>query len=269
MAVDPNILKEFDALKLHIQKDEVAPAKASLARLKIELAKGDFLIPDATNTHRFVLAREILEQAVLLSVKDSDSTAFERNFSQLKVYYNDIPRGVTVPDSERRWLLIGLNLLRLLSYNRIAEFHTELEAIPYKVQSENPFIRHSIELEQYLMEGSYHRLYDSQSRVPAPIYQSFMQHLLVTVQQEIGASIEKAYLTLTVPQAQKLLRMDTPAGVLLFGKQREWEFNGEQIRFPAQVAEEARLKQSKAASIPSMQVIHQTLSYAKELERIV
>jgi hypothetical protein len=73
---------------------------------------------------------EILEQAVLLSVKDSDSAAFERNFSQLKVYYTDIPRyaasdaniltavcsGVTVPDSERRWLLIGLNLLRLLSY---------------------------------------------------------------------------------------------------------------------------------------------------------
>ena len=36
-----------------------------------------------------VLAGEVLEQAVLLSVRLQDEAAFERNFLQLKTYYTD------------------------------------------------------------------------------------------------------------------------------------------------------------------------------------
>eukprot|EP00695_Tsukubamonas_globosa_P000249 TRINITY_DN1185_c0_g1_i1.p1 TRINITY_DN1185_c0_g1~~TRINITY_DN1185_c0_g1_i1.p1 ORF type:complete len:62 (-),score=7.53 TRINITY_DN1185_c0_g1_i1:1-186(-) len=45
--------------------------------------------------------------------------------TQLKAYYNDYKN--IIPPSQRRYLLLGLNLLRLLAQNRIAEFHTELE----------------------------------------------------------------------------------------------------------------------------------------------
>ena len=34
-------------------------------------------------------AGEVLEQAVLLSVRLQDESAFERNFTQLKTYYTD------------------------------------------------------------------------------------------------------------------------------------------------------------------------------------
>ena len=43
-------------------------------------------------------------------------------------------RGLLAP-SKQQSLIIGLNLLRLLVQNRIAEFHTELELIPDEVES--------------------------------------------------------------------------------------------------------------------------------------
>jgi 26S proteasome regulatory subunit N12 len=67
-------------------------------------------------------AGDILEHAVVLSVKMEDQDAFERHFLQLKSYYTDT-RGL-VPPSEQEYPILGLNLLRLLVQNRIAEFHT-------------------------------------------------------------------------------------------------------------------------------------------------
>ena len=43
--------------------------------------------------------------------------------------------------SKQQNLITGLNLLRLLVQNRIAEFHTELELIPQQVF--NPFAAHT------------------------------------------------------------------------------------------------------------------------------
>lgn len=37
------------------------------------------------------------------------------------------------PQAPQEWVFAGLNLLRLLLANRIAEFHTELELIPEQV----------------------------------------------------------------------------------------------------------------------------------------
>jgi hypothetical protein len=73
----------------------------------------------------------VLELAVYLSIKQGDEAAFERNYSQLRVYYSDA-RGLLAPSGQEA-ALSGLNLLRLLVQNRIAEFHTELEVVPPEV----------------------------------------------------------------------------------------------------------------------------------------
>lgn len=44
--------------------------------------------------------------------------------------------------------LLGLNLLFLLSQNRVAEFHTELERLPAKDIQTNVYIKHPVSLEQ-------------------------------------------------------------------------------------------------------------------------
>lgn len=79
-----------------------------------------------------------------------------------------------MPDSPYRYLLLGLNLLSLLSQNRLADFHTvknilfnpsfislsvqELELLPPKDIQTNLYIKHPVSLEQYLMEGSYNKV---------------------------------------------------------------------------------------------------------------
>jgi 26S proteasome regulatory subunit N12 len=60
-------------------------------------------------------------------------------------------------ESAYKYQLLGLNLLYLLSQNRVSEFHTELELLPPD-QIHNAYIKHPLSIEQYLMEGRYNRV---------------------------------------------------------------------------------------------------------------
>jgi 26S proteasome regulatory subunit N12 len=57
-----------------------------------------------------------------------------------------------------KYELLGLNLLWLLTQNRVAEFHTELELLSPNDIQKNVFIRYPVCLEQYLMEGCYNKV---------------------------------------------------------------------------------------------------------------
>lgn len=87
--------------------------------------------------------------------------------------------------------MVGLNLLRLLVQNRIAEFHTELELLPIEstgltsggapsLQSD-PCVRTAIEVEQCLMEGAYTRVLAARQSVPHAAFAYFMDLLMTTV----------------------------------------------------------------------------------------
>ena len=54
------------------------------------------------------------------------------------------------------------------------------ELIPLEMQN-TVFIQHPILLEQYLMEGSYHKVLAARKEVPATEYSYFMDSLMVTV----------------------------------------------------------------------------------------
>ena len=89
-----------------------------------------------------------------------------------------------------RCQLLGLNLLCLLYQNRVAEFHTELERLSQK-ELESVYIRHPINLEQYIMEGSYNKVISLKGSVPAASYNFFFEILLKTVRYEIASCLEK------------------------------------------------------------------------------
>ena len=98
-----------------------------------------------------------------------------------------------LPESSFKYQLLGLNLLRLLAQNKLADFHTvsregtddlfilshderaigkmylyehiimfpllqELELLPPKDLHQNVYIKHPVSIEQYLMEGSYNKV---------------------------------------------------------------------------------------------------------------
>ena len=102
------------------------------------------------------IGREILEIGVEYSVALGDVEAFERYMAMLKTYYMDYAD--KLEESPKKYELLGLNLLRLLSQNETAKFHTELELLDPSTIQENPYISCPVKLEQDIMEGSYKKV---------------------------------------------------------------------------------------------------------------
>mmetsp|Transcript_53190 Transcript_53190/g.105776 ORF Transcript_53190/g.105776 Transcript_53190/m.105776 type:complete len:273 (-) Transcript_53190:265-1083(-) len=218
--------------------------------------------PSPTQQQELLLAREVLEQGAMLSIQTMEISAFERYVAQLKIYYSDC--AATLPESARRFPILGLNLLRLLAQNRIAEFHTELELIPPELQASNVYIKYPAQLEQHIMEGSYNKVLSAKQDglfSKEGIY--FMDQLIDTVRDEIAECSAKAYTTISAADLQGLLMISSHAELLEFIEQRGWHIDGSTVSFASMDEEPTTQK------LPSAQLIQQTLSYAKELERIV
>ncbi|CAN1299844.1 Putative 26S proteasome non-ATPase regulatory subunit 8 homolog B [Linum perenne] len=166
--------------------------------------------------------------------------------------------------SPQEHMILGLNLLRLLVQNRIAEFHTELELLPAS-SLEDPCIKHAVELEQSFMEGAYNRVLTAKQTVPYKDYDYFMDLLAKTVRDEIAGCSEKAYDSLSINNARQILLFSSDNELHQYIKEEhpEWETKDGFIVF--QKAKES----APCKEIPSLQLINQTLSYARELERIV
>ncbi|KAM3295090.1 hypothetical protein ACQJBY_037760 [Aegilops geniculata] len=208
------------------------------------------------------LAREIYEQAVILSVKMEDQDAFERDFCQLKPYYMDTC-GIIPPSSEE-YPIMGANLLRLLVQNRIAEFHTELELLPAKAL-DNAYIKHGVELEQSFMEGAYNRVLSARQTAPHETYIYFMDLLVKTVRDEIAGCSEKGYDYLSINDAKQMFKFSSDKELQRYIAEEhpEWDVKDGRVLF--QKAKESQ----PCKEIPAAPVINQTLGYATELERIV
>ncbi|KAJ3070691.1 hypothetical protein HDU98_006292 [Podochytrium sp. JEL0797] len=224
----------------------------------LNLTKLSFLQPTTPQT--LLLTREILELGAHHSLATHNVPAFERYLSQLQTYYTDYTH--LLPPSQRQHPLLGLNLLRLLSQNRIAEFHTELERIDPVLVTENVYIKHPVGVEQSLMEGSYAKVWNSKVNVPAKEFGFFMDVLMGTIRNEIASCAEKAYLHLPLSDAATLLFLKDAKEVSAFASTRGWKIQGTQIVFEEVV-------QHGVDAIPAQKMVRQALGYARELERIV
>ncbi|KAA8528212.1 hypothetical protein F0562_035537 [Nyssa sinensis] len=256
----------FERFKAAFVRNDFDTCTKLLSQLKVLLTGFKSLPPLFEKTpnavHELTIARDIYEHAVVLSVKIEDQDAFERDFFQLKPYYTD--SGDRLPKSTQEYPILGLNLLRLLVQNRIAEFHTELELLS-ATALENPCLKHAVELEQSFMEGAYNRVLSARQTAPHETYVYFMDLLAKTVRDEIAGCSEKAYDSLSVNDARQMLLFSSDQEVVEFIKEEhpEWEIKNGLVIFQ-------RAKESAPCKeIPSLQLINQTLSYARELERII
>ncbi|KAM3321542.1 26S proteasome non-ATPase regulatory subunit 8 A [Capsicum chacoense] len=260
------VSQTFDRFKAAFVREDFDTCTRLLSQLKVLLTAFTSLPPLFQETSNAIdeltIARDIYEHAVVLSVKMEDQDAFERDFFQLKPYYTDA-RG-RLESSPKEYSVLGLNLLRLLVQNRIAEFHTELELLSQSAL-DNPCIKHAVELEQSFMEGAYHRVLSARQTAPDVTYDYFMDLLAKTVRDEIAGCSEKAYDRLSTSDARQMLLFSSDKELLQYVEQEhpEWEIKGGFIIFQ-------KVKDSvPCKEIPSLQLITQTLSYARELERIV
>jgi len=158
-----------------------------LSQLKVSLTSLSFLPTGAADPKELTVARNTLEIGAKFAVAEGDIPMFERYMAQLQTYYYDY---TSLAESDFKCELLGLNLLCLLSQNKVAEFHTELERLSSK-ELESVYIRHPVSMEQYIMEGSYNKVINLKGNVPAESYNFFFDILLKTVRNEIASCLEK------------------------------------------------------------------------------
>eukprot|EP01132_Coremiostelium_polycephalum_P005035 gene5035-6265_t len=204
------------------------------------------------------LGREILESLALYSIKIGDINSFEKYFAQLKPYYYDYTKFLEPSVLENT--LIGLNLMRLLSVHKTSEFHSELELLSLE-RLENSFIKFPLLIEKSITEGSYNKVIQSRSGVPSEYYHIFIDTLSEAIKEDIANCSEKSFKSLSLADAEKVLLFNNNNQFTEYIKKREWTVEGNRIVFANNNASNVE--------IPALQLIHQTLNYAKELERIV
>ncbi|ORZ00053.1 SAC3/GANP/Nin1/mts3/eIF-3 p25 family-domain-containing protein [Lobosporangium transversale] len=261
-------LTDIKTLAQELSKEYNAPnpdlAKCGqyLSKLKIALIELQYLTHEGkhNNIEELTLARDVLEIGAQWSVRTKDIPSFERYMAQLQTYYNDYSE---LPTSPLKYNLIGLNLLCLLSQNRISDFHTALETIESQELLNNPAIQHPIKLEQSLMEGSYNRVWSSRADVPSKEYLFFIDILMDTIRNEIASCSEKAYSSLPLKDAGTLLFFTNMEDILNFAKERNWKVN------PVEQKAYFHSDADERISIPANQIIKQTMFYARDMDRIV
>ena len=132
----------------------------------------------------------------------------------------------------------------------------------------NIYIRHPVSLEQYLMEGSYNKIFLSKGNVPSKYYTYFIDILLNTIRVDIGACIEKAYDRISEVEAARLLFFEPgKPGLAEYAQRRHWTLNTKREYTFTQKSANSQHGQNK--KIPANDIAIQVLDYARELEMIV
>ena len=112
------------------------------------------------------------------------------------------------------------------------------------------------------MEGSYNRVLSAkQEGAYAQEGMYFMDTLVDTVREAIAECSEKAYGSVTTGELQSLLMLASAAELQDYAEDRGWSVQGGVVTF--------KEKEGRLLALPSTQLIQESLSYAKELERIV
>lgn len=145
-----------------------------LTRAKLLLAASNALTPTAnTSPSALHLARTVFEIGAYTSIQLQDQPAFVNYLGYL---HNFFALGA---GGEREAELTGLNLLRLLAENKIAEFHTTLEILGDSPVKGSEPVRFARGLEEWVMEGAYNRVWKAGEGDGVNDYQKFFLHVLM------------------------------------------------------------------------------------------
>jgi len=232
------------------------------------LTRMNFMSGGKTSENDLLVAREILEIGARYSVAAKDMKGFDCYMDLLKGYYFDMKQCFK-SESPSMYELLGLNLLRLLSGNLISDFHTQLELFVHqdvKKVLENPFIAKVVKIEQNLTEGRYHQLYKEKLTAPTEAYRYFVGLLLETIKNGIADCLQMAYEHLEEEDAAELLNIgeDSKEDIKEFAAKRNWKTD-EKGRYCFDCVKNPYAINEK----DKHDWIEQSLSYAKELEKIV
>jgi len=269
-----SLVSKYEKLRAAWEKKNLSECGKLLAEFKVDLAKsssGAGFLPteDADSAKKELLvARNVLEIGAKYAVECEDIAAFDRYMSQLQTYYTDYAD--VLEESPYKYELMGLNLLCLLALSRNAEFHVSVEKLPVDVLQKNHYIRHPVQLEQFIMEGNYNKVILMKDNVPSKSYTFFINLLLQTIRSEIASCMEKAYEQISLKDCAKMLQLDSKDANKLI-KERGWTVKGTGAK--AVVEFEGGESEGKAGQpgeeVPTEELAKMSITYAREMEQIV
>jgi len=202
-----NLFKKFDTMKHNFEGKKWRSVAKYFNELMVRIAEISFISEiDATynsDVDLHVLARNTLEIGVEWCAVTGDVNGFERYQAMLWSYYFDF--AVDLPESDKKYEIIGLNLMQLLSKNEAVTFHTELESLDSEVVLNNRYISFVVKLEQAIQTGDYKTAMKYGMQYPSPSYKIFADHLVNTNRDEIAKGIEVAYDKISVDGCKALI----------------------------------------------------------------
>jgi 26S proteasome regulatory subunit N12 len=238
-----------------LSASERSRANDLVGTLKKALARG------ALQGH--VAERTFQELAVRLSVLERDWTAMERHIQQLlPLYAQDTLSGSQSPSRD---LLIGLNLMRLLAQNRLAEYHMELEVLSAVEPRRNPYVSFPFQVEQALVEGSYEKILHIEA---GPEWQPFIELLQETTRREMVTCWAEAYTRATLVELATMAALPpskVPALLERVLDPMQYQLEGEMVTFRPS----ALIQESPSQHPVATESIDRSMEYIRALERIV
>ncbi|WWC61184.1 uncharacterized protein I303_103764 [Kwoniella dejecticola CBS 10117] len=220
-----------------------------LAKLKLELAQsGLYFAPPTANPQDLVAARSILEIGTFHSLRQGNLKSYAQYNSALQPFYDNLSS--IIPESPNRPITLGLHLLSLLSQGLLTQFHTLLESLKIE-QLSDVFVKLPVDLERWLMEGAYNKVYRAKDRVPREEFGFLLEKLMGTVRVQIATTIETSYKSLPLKSALSLLFFNSNeiSKLTEFTSARQWELSPstQMFTFPASSKPDIAL----AAQFPS------------------
>eukprot|EP00922_Rhytidocystis_sp_ex-Travisia-forbesii_P050397 GHVS01074927.1.p1 GENE.GHVS01074927.1~~GHVS01074927.1.p1 ORF type:complete len:260 (-),score=29.48 GHVS01074927.1:165-944(-) len=242
---------------------EANPCDIELCKKLLVQLKGKIAVAEEMT----VEGRDCLEIGCLVSVRNRDAEAFERHYGQLSCFYTDYRQ--IIPDSTRESLIVGLWLLHLLACNRIGEFHMALELIP-PTAYRDPLIQYVVGLDHHLMNGNYRKIFHDQP--PTPVFSHMMITLLDTCRQKIAHCMQAAYTSIDTAFACELLFLNTIQELQVFvSKENARKMDEGESSCQWELTDRLHFLKAEPPKdhIPAIEMLHHTVGYATELERIV
>ncbi|WWC90087.1 uncharacterized protein L201_005020 [Kwoniella dendrophila CBS 6074] len=196
-----------------------------LAKLKLELAQsGLYFAPPTANPQDLETARSILEIGSFHALRQGNLKSYAQYNFALQPFYSNL--NSIISESPNRPITLGLHLLALLSEGLLTEFHTLLETLKVE-QLSDVFVKLPVDLERWLMEGAYNKVYRAKDRVPREEFGFLLERLMGTVRGQIASTIETSYSSLPLKSATSLLffKPNEVSELNEFTKSRGWELS--------------------------------------------
>lgn len=103
----------------------------------------------------------------------------------------------------------------------------------------------------------------AKGNVPSPLYNYFIDILLVTIRDEIASCMEKAYERISYTECAKMLNLDVKL-MDEYVNQRNWSVGKDKL-----VHFRPLEKKNFESEVPSHELAQMAITYAKEMEQIV